>query len=102
MDGVININKPQGLTSHDVVLQARRITGEKRIGHTGTLDPLATGVLVLCLGSQRVLQWRYRRRLSRLPGFTRMRTESALARSNGMPLRETSTIDSPAPSRASK
>lgn len=50
MDGVIIIDKPQGLTSHDVVLQARRITGEKRIGHTGTLDPLATGVLVLCVG----------------------------------------------------
>ncbi|HTG02082.1 MAG TPA: tRNA pseudouridine(55) synthase TruB [Nitrospirota bacterium] len=58
MDGVININKPQGLTSHDVVLQARRITGEKRIGHTGTLDPLATGVLVLCLGrATRIAQY---------------------------------------------
>ena len=44
------INKPRGLTSHDVVMLARRITGEKRIGHTGTLDPLATGVLVLCIG----------------------------------------------------
>lgn len=50
MDGVLNINKAAGMTSHDVVLQARRIFKEKRIGHTGTLDPSATGVLVLCLG----------------------------------------------------
>jgi tRNA pseudouridine55 synthase len=51
MNGVININKPSGMTSHDVVQQARRVLGEKRIGHTGTLDPLATGVLVLCIGA---------------------------------------------------
>jgi tRNA pseudouridine55 synthase len=50
MDGVVSINKPTGITSHDVVLRARRILGERRIGHTGTLDPLATGVLVLCAG----------------------------------------------------
>ncbi len=45
MDGIVNINKPPGMTSHDVVLHARRILREKRIGHTGTLDPFATGVL---------------------------------------------------------
>ncbi len=50
MDGVLNIDKPAGMSSHDVVLQVRRLLGEKRIGHTGTLDPMATGVLVLCLG----------------------------------------------------
>jgi tRNA pseudouridine55 synthase len=50
MNGVLNINKPSGMTSHDVVQHARRILREKRIGHTGTLDPLATGVLVLCIG----------------------------------------------------
>lgn len=50
MDGVLVIDKPQGLTSHDVVAAARRILGEKRIGHTGTLDPLATGVLPLAIG----------------------------------------------------
>ncbi len=50
MDGVLNINKPSGMTSHDVVQAVRRITGEKRVGHTGTLDPMATGVLVLCAG----------------------------------------------------
>ena len=44
------MDKPAGMTSHDVVNQARRIFQTKRIGHTGTLDPDATGVLVLCLG----------------------------------------------------
>src|SRR5712675_399912 len=50
MDGVLIIDKPQGVTSHDVVAVARRVLGEKRIGHTGTLDPLATGVLPLACG----------------------------------------------------
>jgi tRNA pseudouridine55 synthase len=50
MDGVLNINKPSGVTSHDVVESVRKILHERRIGHTGTLDPLATGVLVLCAG----------------------------------------------------
>ena len=50
MDGVLVVDKPEGLTSHDVVAAARRILGEKRIGHTGTLDPLATGVLPLACG----------------------------------------------------
>jgi tRNA pseudouridine55 synthase len=44
------VDKPGGWTSHDVVAVARRITGQRRIGHTGTLDPMATGLLVLCLG----------------------------------------------------
>lgn len=50
MDGLLIVDKPQGLTSHDVVARARRILREKRIGHAGTLDPLATGVLALCVG----------------------------------------------------
>jgi tRNA pseudouridine55 synthase len=50
MNGVLNINKASGVTSHDVVQTVRRILGQKRVGHTGTLDPLATGVLVLCIG----------------------------------------------------
>lgn len=48
--GVLVIDKPQGLTSHDVVAEVRRLTGEHRVGHAGTLDPLATGVLLVCLG----------------------------------------------------
>ena len=50
MNGLIVIDKPAGMTSHDVVGKLRRITGEKSIGHLGTLDPLATGVLPLLLG----------------------------------------------------
>jgi tRNA pseudouridine55 synthase len=50
IDGVLVIDKPTGMTSHDVVAVARRALGERRIGHTGTLDPLATGVLVLACG----------------------------------------------------
>jgi tRNA pseudouridine55 synthase len=58
MDGVLNINKPSGVTSHDVVERVRKILHEKRIGHTGTLDPLATGVLVLCAGrATRIAQY---------------------------------------------
>jgi tRNA pseudouridine55 synthase len=50
MDGALIIDKPAGMTSHDVVARLRRIVGERRAGHTGTLDPFATGVLVLLLG----------------------------------------------------
>jgi len=50
MDGILNVNKPTGMTSHDVVAELRRILHEKKVGHTGTLDPDATGVLPVCLG----------------------------------------------------
>jgi tRNA pseudouridine55 synthase len=50
LEGIINVNKPKGITSFDVIRKLRKILKEKRIGHTGTLDPLAEGVLVICLG----------------------------------------------------
>ncbi len=50
MFATVNIHKPKGITSHDVVSRLRRIYGIKKIGHLGTLDPLAEGVLPLCLG----------------------------------------------------
>src|SRR5947208_5567696 len=50
MTGVLLIDKPSGPTSHDVVARLRRTSGERRIGHTGTLDPLASGLLPLVLG----------------------------------------------------
>lgn len=50
MNGLVVIDKPGGMTSHDVVSRLRRITGEQSIGHLGTLDPMATGVLPLMLG----------------------------------------------------
>jgi len=51
MNGVVVIDKPQGLTSHDVVNHVRRILGQRSVGHLGTLDPSATGVLPIVLGS---------------------------------------------------
>lgn len=51
MNGVLLTDKPKGLTSFDVVAQVRRLTGQRKIGHTGTLDPNATGVLPLLLGN---------------------------------------------------
>src|SRR5688500_9147088 len=50
MHGFLNIDKPAGMTSHDVVARVRRLARQKRIGHAGTLDPAATGVLVVALG----------------------------------------------------
>lgn len=58
MDGALLINKPRGKTSHDVVEAVRRIVGFRQVGHLGTLDPLATGVLALLLGrSTRLAQF---------------------------------------------
>ena len=48
--GIVNIYKEQGFTSHDVVAKLRGIYGQKKVGHTGTLDPMAEGVLIVCLG----------------------------------------------------
>jgi tRNA pseudouridine55 synthase len=50
MHGILVIDKPRGLTSHDVVRRVRRLLGVRRVGHTGTLDPLATGVLPVAVG----------------------------------------------------
>lgn len=58
MDGIINILKPPGMTSHDVVGFVRRTTGQKKAGHTGTLDPGAAGVLPVCLGkATKIIQY---------------------------------------------
>ena len=48
--GILNIDKPQGITSHDVVDVIRKIFPTQKVGHTGTLDPIATGVLPICIG----------------------------------------------------
>ncbi len=50
MDGILVIDKPAGITSHDVVNRVRRLTGLRRVGHLGTLDPIATGVLPVAVG----------------------------------------------------
>ena len=58
MDGIILINKPSGMTSHDVVNKLRKILKTKKVGHCGTLDPDATGVLVVCVNkATKVLQF---------------------------------------------
>ncbi len=51
MNGIINVYKPSGITSHDVVYKIRRLTGVKRVGHAGTLDPMAKGVLPVLVGN---------------------------------------------------
>ncbi len=50
MDSIIAVNKPKGPTSHDIVARIRKLTGVKKVGHAGTLDPLASGVLVIGIG----------------------------------------------------
>lgn len=57
-DGILVVDKPAGWTSHDVVARARRLLGTKKVGHAGTLDPMATGVLVLGVGrATKLLTW---------------------------------------------
>ena len=58
MDGVLNVRKTAGPTSHDIINEIRRIFSLKKVGHAGTLDPMATGVLVVCLGkATRVVEY---------------------------------------------
>ena len=53
-DYVLPVDKPAGPTSHDVVSAARRALGTRRVGHTGTLDPFASGLLLLCVGEAQI------------------------------------------------
>jgi tRNA pseudouridine55 synthase len=58
MDGILNINKPIGMTSHDVVARVRKLLAQRRVGHAGTLDPAASGVLPICAGqATRVVEY---------------------------------------------
>ena len=58
INGIINVNKPEGKTSFSVVSLIKRLSGEKHVGHTGTLDPMATGVLPVCIGqATRIVQY---------------------------------------------
>jgi tRNA pseudouridine55 synthase len=50
ISGLLNIDKPKGITSHDVVNRLRKVARQRKVGHAGTLDPMATGVLLVCLG----------------------------------------------------
>jgi len=71
MNGALVINKDRGLTSHDVVLRVRRLLRERSIGHLGTLDPIATGVLPLLVGAATRLQQFYGARRKRYEGRIR-------------------------------
>lgn len=74
MNGILNVLKPPGMTSHDVVNWVRKTTGQKKAGHTGTLDPGAAGVLPVCLGkATRIIEY--------LPGDKRYRAEVTFGRS---------------------
>src|SRR5262247_2175745 len=69
-DGALVIDKPQGKTSHDIVDAVRHLAGFRQVGHLGTLDPLATGVLVLLLGrATRLVQFYSGRRKRYTAGF---------------------------------
>jgi len=58
ISGILNVDKPAGMTSHDVVASIRRASKQHRVGHAGTLDPLATGVLLVCMGqATRVVEY---------------------------------------------
>ena len=58
LDGIVVIDKPADWTSHDVVAKVRKICRTRRVGHTGTLDPFATGVLIVCLNrATRLVQY---------------------------------------------
>ena len=58
INGIINVNKPPGITSMDVIRRIRRASGLRRVGHSGTLDPLASGVMVVALGvAARLLEY---------------------------------------------
>lgn len=51
LSGIVAVDKPAGITSHDVVNRVRRMSGERRVGHAGTLDPAATGLMLVCIGA---------------------------------------------------
>lgn len=86
LDGALIIDKPQGRTSHDVVDAARRILGFRQIGHLGTLDPLATGVLVLLLGRATRLAQFYAGRRKRYTSTFRFGFATDTYDSDGTPL----------------
>lgn len=72
MNGVLVIDKPAGITSHDVVYRVRKLTGERSVGHLGTLDPMATGVLPLVLGNMTRLAQFYLKSDKRYEGEIRL------------------------------
>ena len=86
MNGVLIIDKPSGVTSHDVVNRIRRILGQRAVGHLGTLDPLATGVLPLVLGNMTRLAQFYLRSEKSYEGVIRFGVETDTYDAEGEPV----------------
>ena len=93
MNGVIVIDKPGGMTSHDVVNRVRRILGEKSVGHLGTLDPMATGVLPLVAGRMTRLAQFYTTSNKSYEGEIRFGISTTTYDADGDPIRELPTTD---------
>jgi tRNA pseudouridine55 synthase len=85
VDAVLIVDKPAGMTSHDVVARVRRIVGEKSVGHLGTLDPMATGVLPLVLGRFTRLAQFYNEADKRYEGVIRFGWATATYDAEGQP-----------------
>lgn len=86
MNGVLIIDKPGGFTSHDVVSRVRRILGQRAVGHLGTLDPMATGILPLVLGNMTRLAQFYLRSEKRYEGVIRFGVETDTYDAEGDPV----------------
>lgn len=93
MNGVIVIDKPGGMTSHDVVNRVRRILGEKSVGHLGTLDPMATGVLPLVTGRMTRLAQFYTTSNKSYEGEIRFGISTTTYDADGDPIGELPTTD---------
>jgi tRNA pseudouridine55 synthase len=85
------IDKPEGLTSHDVVERARKATSLARIGHSGTLDPMATGLLLLCAGGAARLQAFFTRMAKTYEGAVRLGRAAATYDREGETVGEAAT-----------
>lgn len=93
MDGVLIINKPRGMTSHDVVARVRRMLNERSVGHLGTLDPSATGVLPLVVGRFTRLAAFYTEADKRYEGVIRFGMATDTYDSDGQPIGQRQKVD---------
>ena len=84
--GILLVDKPQGITSHDVVARTRRLAGTRKVGHAGTLDPMATGLLVLGVDSATRLLHLPRRPRQGVPGHDPARRGDDTDDAEGEPL----------------
>src|SRR6476659_1489768 len=92
INGVLIIDKPSGLTSHDVVHGVRRILGQRSVGHLGTLDPMATGVLPVVLGNMTRLAQFYLRSEKSYEGVIRFGFATDTYDAEGEPLGAAQTL----------